>query len=82
MDAEESCEIARALLTLGATGMIVTCLDLVRRAGTVLSAVVQGAPLVHVCRSPFVAAGLETLTPLSLARLLIESERADAGSPQ
>ncbi|MGD0189490.1 MAG: AAA family ATPase [Rhizomicrobium sp.] len=82
MDAEESAEIARALLTLGATRMIVTCLDLVRRAGTVLTAAVQGAPLAHVSRSPFVAGGLETLTPLSLARLLIESERADAGSPQ
>jgi flagellar biosynthesis protein FlhF len=82
MDAEECSEIARALLTLGATRLIVTCLDLVRRAGAVLTAAVQGAPLAHVSRSPFVAGGLETLTPLSLARLLIESERADAGSPQ
>jgi flagellar biosynthesis protein FlhF len=82
MDAEETSEVARALVTLGATRMIVTCLDLARRAGAVLSAAVRGAPLAHVCRSPFVAGGLETLTPLSLSRLLIESERAEAGSAQ
>jgi len=81
-DAEETTEIARALVTLGAMRMIVTCLDLARRAGALLAAAVQGAPLAHVCRSPFVAGGLETLTPLSLSRLLIEIERADRGSAQ
>ena len=81
-DAEETVEVARALVTLGATRMIVTCLDLTRRAGALLAASVQGAPLAHISRSPFVAGGLDTLTPLSLARLLIESERADAGSTQ
>ena len=81
-DAEETTEIGRALVTLGATRMIVTCLDLARRAGALLAAAVQGAPLAYVCRSPFVAGGLETLTPLSLARLLIETERADRGSAQ
>jgi flagellar biosynthesis protein FlhF len=81
-DAEETTEIARALVTLGATRMIVTCLDLARRAGALLAAATQGAPLAHVSRSPFVAGGLETLTPLSLSRLLIETERADRGSAQ
>jgi flagellar biosynthesis protein FlhF len=81
-DAEETTEMARALVTLGATRMVVTCLDLARRAGALLAAATQGAPLAHVSRSPFVAGGLETLTPLSLARLLIETERADRGSAQ
>jgi flagellar biosynthesis protein FlhF len=81
-DAEETTEIARALVTLGASRMIVTCLDLARRAGALLAAAAQGAPLVHVTRSPFVAGGLDTLTPLSLSRLLIETERADRGSAQ
>jgi flagellar biosynthesis protein FlhF len=81
-DAEETTEIARALVTLGATRMIVTCVDLARRAGALLAAATQGAPLAHVSRSPFVAGGLETLTPLSLSRLLIETERADRGSAQ
>ena len=81
-DAEETAEIARALVTLGATHMIVTCLDLARRAGALLAAAVQGAPLAYVCRSPFAAGVLETLTPLSVSRLLIETERADRGSAQ
>jgi flagellar biosynthesis protein FlhF len=75
-------ELARALVTLGATRMIVTGIDLARRAGALLAAAAQGAPLAHVSRSPFVAGGLETLTPLSLSRLLIETERADSGSAQ
>ena len=83
-DAEEIGDTVRALLTLGARRLVVTCLDLSRRAGALLSAAAQGADLAHVTRSPFVAGGLETLTPLSLSRLLIESEigRADRGSTQ
>jgi flagellar biosynthesis protein FlhF len=81
-DAEETVEITRALATLGASRMIVTCLDLTRRCGALAAAATQGMAFAHVCRSPFVAAGLETLSPLSLARILIETERADQGSPQ
>jgi flagellar biosynthesis protein FlhF len=83
-DAEEISDTVRALLTLGARRLVITCLDLSRRAGALLAAATQGADLAHVTRSPFVAGGLETLTPLSLSRLLIESEigRADRGSAQ
>lgn len=81
-DAEETIELTRALMTLGAARMIVTCLDLARRAGALLAAAAQGLPLAHVTRSPFVAGGLDSLTPLSLARLLVESERAERRSPQ
>ena len=34
---------------------------------------IDGVPLDHITRSPFIAGGLETLTPLSLSRLLIEA---------
>ena len=82
-DAEELSEIIGALSTLGARRLIVTCADLVRRLGSLLAAATGGLPLAHVTRSPYVAGGLETLTPLSLARALIASDRsADGGSTQ
>ena len=81
-DAEETVELAGALATLGASRLIVTGLDLIRRCGARAAAASQKIAFAHASRSPFVAAGLETLSPLSLARLLIETERADQGSPQ
>jgi flagellar biosynthesis protein FlhF len=83
-DAEEISEIAASLVTLGARRMIVTGLDVTRRLGALLGSVTQGAALSHVTRSPFVSGGLETLTPLSLSRLLIEAANGsvDRGSPQ
>lgn len=83
-DAEEVSEIASALVTLGIKRLIVTGLDVTRRMGALLSAATQGAGLAHTTRSPFISGGLETLTPLSLARILIEANtgNADSGSPQ
>lgn len=83
-DAEELGEIAAALVTLGAKRLVVTGLDVTRRQGGLLAAATSGAGLAHVTRSPFVSGGLETLTPLSLARMLIEANtgNADRGSPQ
>jgi flagellar biosynthesis protein FlhF len=83
-DAEEISEIAGALVTLGAKRMIVTGLDVTRRLGALVAGVTQGAALAHVTRSPFVSGGLETLTPLSLSRMLIEAANGqiDRGSPQ
>jgi flagellar biosynthesis protein FlhF len=82
-DAEEAAEIAASLVTLGAKRIVVTGLDLARRAGGLLAAATQGADLAHVTRSPYVAGGLETLTPLSLSRHLIESSGgASRGSAQ
>ena len=75
-DGEEITEIAGALARLGARRLIVTAADLARRAGALAAAATTpGIALGHVTRSPFVAGGLETLTPLSLARLLVEGER-------
>jgi flagellar biosynthesis protein FlhF len=80
-DAEEVSEIAAALVTLGAARLIATGLDVTRRLGSLLAAATHGAALAHVTRSPFVSGGLETLTSLSLSRLLI-APKADRGSPQ
>ena len=80
-DAEEIAETISALKTAGAQRLIVTCADLARRLGALLSAATRGLPLAHITRSPFVAGGLETLTPLSLARLLLQSNNPDRGSP-
>lgn len=80
-DAEEISETVAALKTAGAQRLIVTCADLARRLGALLSAATRGLPLAHITRSPFVAGGLDTLTPLSLARLLLQSNNPDRGSP-
>lgn len=77
-DAEEVSEIAGALATLGAGRLIVTGLDITRRLGALAAAATGPLKLAHVTRSPFIAAGLETLTPLSLARALIETGAGDA----
>jgi flagellar biosynthesis protein FlhF len=79
-DAEEISETVSALKTAGAQRLIVTSADVARRLGALLSAATRGLPLAHVTRSPFVAGGLETLTPLSLARLLLQSNNPDRGS--
>lgn len=72
-DAEETNDIAAALTSLGAKRLIVTGLDLVRRLGALATAATATPGLAHVTRTPFVASALETLTPLSLARALIET---------
>jgi flagellar biosynthesis protein FlhF len=75
-DAEEAAEISAALKTLGARRLIITGLDLARRAGALLAAATQDLPLAHVTRSPFVASGLESPTSLSIARLLLDENRS------
>jgi flagellar biosynthesis protein FlhF len=69
-DAEESTEIAAALVKLGATRLIVTGLDLSRRKGGLVAIALSSAAIVHVTSSPYLADGLETLTPMALARML------------
>jgi flagellar biosynthesis protein FlhF len=76
MDAEEAWEVAEALSRLGATRLIVTGLDLVRRRGALTALAMSGLAIAQVTRSPFLADGLEPITPLALARLLIESGAA------
>jgi flagellar biosynthesis protein FlhF len=66
-DASETEELVSAL---GTERLIVTCLDLTRRAGTLATAATQ-TTLAHVARSPFPGDGLEPLTPLALAQALL-----------
>jgi flagellar biosynthesis protein FlhF len=83
-DAEETSEIVSALNLLGAQRLVITGLDLPRRFGALAAAACGGLGLAHITRSPFVAGGLETLTPLALARMLIDAatRNADGGSTQ
>jgi flagellar biosynthesis protein FlhF len=72
-DSEEAAEIADALNKLGASRIIVTAADMTRRMGALASAATNpNLAIAFVTRSPFVAGELETLTPLALARLLVE----------
>ena len=69
-DAEEAAEIAGALVKLGASRLIVTGLDLARRRGSLLAIALAGATIAQVTGSPYLADGLETLTPMALARMV------------
>ena len=81
-DAEDAGEIAHALTLLGAQQTVVTGIDMTKRMGALIAAT-EHLSLAHITRSPFVAAGLETLSPLSLARMLIETAaNPDRGSAQ
>jgi flagellar biosynthesis protein FlhF len=82
-DCEETAEIASALGLLGARRLIVTGLDTARRCGALVAAASRDLNLAYVTRSPYVAGALETLTPLSLARLIVDTAgHADRGSAQ
>jgi flagellar biosynthesis protein FlhF len=71
-DATEMAEQAAAFASLGATRMIATKLDLVRRLGGVLAAATAGRfAFAEFGQSPEIAAGLAPVNPVSLARLLI-----------
>jgi flagellar biosynthesis protein FlhF len=83
-DSEETVEIAEALKSLGASRIVVTGLDIVRRLGGLLAAATQGLGLAAVTQSPFAAGALEMPTPISLARAILESGigNADRGGAQ
>ncbi|HJW41656.1 MAG TPA: hypothetical protein VJ476_10565 [Rhizomicrobium sp.] len=75
-DAEDVAEIVEALAALGASRLIVTQVDLARRAGGLIAAATQALPLAHITRTPFVAGDLEQPSSLSLARLLLDEQRS------
>lgn len=74
MDAEEAWEMAEALVRLGAARLVVTGVDLVRRRGALAALALSGLAIAQVTRSPFLADGLEPITPLGLARVLAEAD--------
>lgn len=73
-DSEEAAEMTAALARIGASRLIITAADMTRRMGSLAAAAMTpGLSIGFVTRSPFVAGELETLTPLALARLLVEN---------
>ncbi len=76
-DAEDLAETVQALAGLRTKYLFVTGVDLTRRMGGLLAAVTSGLPLGHITRSAFIAGGLETPSPLSLARCLLKSTSLD-----
>jgi flagellar biosynthesis protein FlhF len=67
----DAAEIGEIVAALNAQRLIVTGLDLSRRAGALTIAATQGPPLAHVARSAVPGDGLEPLTPLALAHTLL-----------
>jgi flagellar biosynthesis protein FlhF len=76
-DAEEAGETAAALAKLGASRLVVTGLDLARRKGALIGLALSGLAITRVTSSPYLADGLETLTPMALSRMVA----ADAPEP-
>lgn len=78
VDAEESGEIARAFASVGAHTLVSTKLDLARRLGGLLSAAHHGnLGFSDISNTPKVADGLVSLTPKTLARLLMPGAYSD-----
>lgn len=74
-DAAESAETAISYAACGARRLIVTRLDLARRLAGPLSAAQAGElALSAASASPEIAAGLTSINPVALARLLLPSE--------
>jgi flagellar biosynthesis protein FlhF len=71
IDAEEAGEIAAALTTLGVKRLTVTCIDLVRRKGSLAALAASGLAIAHATASPYLVEGLDSLTPPALARALL-----------
>ena len=73
--------MARIFADLGARQMIVTRMDASRRLGSVIAAASVGR--LAICEgsfSPYVAEGFRTLTPITLARLMLGASRNGDGT--
>ena len=78
VDAEESGEIARAFASVGAHTLVPTRLDLARRLGGLLSAAHHGnLAFADASATPKVADGLVSLSPRTLAKLLMPGAYRD-----
>ena len=72
-DAAELCDIAHIFSTLGVQRMIMTRLDAARRLGSILAAADSAKlSLAQFSMTPYIARGLSTMNPMSLARLLLD----------
>ncbi len=76
-DPVESWDIARAFVEVGATRLLVTRLDMMRRLGGIFAAAEAGKlKFCDVTINPHVADGLCPITPISLARLILPPDDA------
>lgn len=83
IDAVESGEMARAFAALGVHSLIPTRIDITRRLGSVLAAAHSGSlAFADASNTPKVAEGLFSLTPKSLAKLLMPEAYRDATAPR
>ena len=74
-DAEEAAETARVFAGFGVKRFVSTRLDAARRLGSLLTTAEAGRfAFAEASLTPFIAQGLTTLNPLSLARLLVQSQ--------
>ena len=81
-DASEAADIAAAFRPLGAKRIIFTRIDATRRYGAIAAAAdAAGMVLGDVSLSPFVAEGLKTINPISLARLMLKQGSVQASLP-
>lgn len=78
-DADDFVDLAKIYSSLGVRRMIVSRIDTTRRLGGILAAMdAANLALAQVSITPYVAQGLSTINPLSLARLLVEVPAAKA----
>lgn len=83
LDTIDAAEIATAFAGLGCRRAVITRLDLARRFGSLLAAAHHsGLALCDVSVSPSIGAGLRSLNPVGLARLLLPPPRESDNAPQ
>lgn len=81
LDGEDAAETAQAFAALGARRLHATQLDVARRLGALLGAAQAGRlAFAEAGATPFVADGLNALTPVALARLLLRPTGAAAAT--
>lgn len=79
LDAHEGIDMARAFMDIGARKMIVTKVDMTRRLGSILTIAHEtGMQLCEMSVSPKVTEPLQTVNPVTLARLLLPSDVVSA----
>lgn len=77
-DIVEAADIAIAFQEISPTRLLVTCLDIARRLGSILVAADSGKlAFCDVSPSPDIADGLRPLNPVALARLLLPESTGD-----
>ena len=81
LDPHDTAEICKIFAQLGAKRLIATRIDAARRfGGLLLAAHHAGLAFAHMSQTPYVAEGLEPLTGLKLARLIIGKETKSGAS--